>query len=383
MPTTYPGTVYVSGATRLGFGRENNFSQLVQPTRFLGLTNQGLDFPDRVEDIRQFRTFGFGPQYFTSRFGARDHQSSLTFVPTTAEMFYYVMGQDTKVAGSGPGGFSDPHIMEPVEAAYLPSMSLWGAMVGAPNFTRYFPGLVIGGFQASLSEGQELTLSIDVMARGGFADLTPTAPLTPAGRLTDDGSGNPPTPYMFYDRDALISVMGSYDPTNHALTGGRPIATVKSFNFTHARGLHPIRTFVAASLPVGGQVMPDNPASLWVAGQMPDDPRHPLVFVTAGAETTLSMDVVPRGTSASVGGGRDAIIDMIQNETTGDILIPFKRFRADGSFDTLDFVFEDCKIQRGNHPWADDRGETVVSVNVIVNRFRIYAKDKIQNYGTV
>lgn len=267
---------------------------------------------------------------------------SISFLPTTGEMIYYLMGQDTFTAAS-----PNIHVLRRKDAAVLPSFTLKSFMDtgGANDFLRTFVGCTANSMNFTLSETSELQCSMDFMAKDVQDEDTavPTAFTQP----TTDGSANSsPIPYMFYDRASNVSVAGTYTDTTGPYTGGRTYARVKGFSFSVNNNLKPMYYTQSSNA------------------------QDVFNFLTSNQTYDMSIDLVPSG-KLSV--DTDAIYDLLEGETRFDVLLPFQR----SANDRLDIVAKGCMLGRAPHEYPDDGGEVTVSATIVPEELYCVVRDGI------
>lgn len=418
-------TTWVGSQARLAFGRETTFGVRATPSRFLGITNSGWEGLDKTLNVNAYRNIGSGRRFFTTIAGRREYgPKTLNFLPTTGELFYYIFGTD-----SFTGGSPNVHLCFPVASATMPSMTLSSALEGSPNMQRTAVGTVVDGATFSLTEGGELTCAMDLTAR----DLIEWDVSSPT--LLTQPAGTNQRPYMFYDRAASVSIMGTYDYSANTMSGARTIAQVKGFNCSIRSNLRPqyfsnsadtttltgtvsttngsatvtgtgtafdtqlyqgarIRigtatatTYTVANVASSTSLTLTENYTATAAGQtayrVNAEPQDPSAFTTGFPDFDLTIDIVPRGkrggspASGNTGTDTDALMDLLEDEIRGDILIPFQR----SSTDRLDFVFDDCMIRRADHPIPEDGNEVVVRCEVQPSEFRVVVRDSIAAYS--
>lgn len=349
---------YISAGSRVAFGREATFG--TKPAsfggsggnanpQFFGITNQDIDFPDLELDIKQYRSFGAGRSFFTQKAGRRSFKGSLPIVLTNAKLLYYVFGAETFVSGS-----PNIHSFDPVEGAVMPSLT-WGGILlaqsASPDFMRSFVGTVFDGCSFSAPETGELTLSIDTMS----TDVEDEQTASPTKWAQPAGSGE--VPYMFYDRDANISVGGTYDftsayanPYANRYTGSRTWSRVRTFSFGLRQNLKEQYYYRATSA------------------------QNPQSFITGFPEFDLSLQLVPTGKLAA---DTDSIYDLLMAEGKFDVLVPFKR----SATDRIDFAFKNCMVKSAKHGLTSDGNETTVDVAFSPETFRAVAYDTLGQFS--
>lgn len=434
MPT---GTPYTSSTARLAFARETTLGRYVAPARFLGITHQAVDPPDVSVEPLPYNTFGTtavapaggtvaARRYQTILQGKKERKRSITFLPTTGEFFYYGFGVDDFSAGA-----PNTHVMYPAAIAVPPSMSMAYANPGSSDFQRFGLGMVTDTIRCQLSEARELQVTWDYMARTmrGHDIAAPT--LVPS-IATSDSIRSGARPYMFYDRQANITLGGTYDFSANTMSGGRSVARVRGFDWNisnqakgHWFSNNGDRTALTGTVTVtngsaivtgagtafntdlyaGAHVIFASDATVTVytvktvdsntqvtltvnaaaaaagAGQVAtrmdtDNAQDPYQFTWGRPDFDLTIDITPAGkTSADT----DAIYDLVENGTKGDVLIPFWR----SSTDRLDFVFDNCLFVEGLHGWRDDGNEITVNLRVKPEETRVIARDNTAQYSTL
>lgn len=346
---------FSSAAVRLAYAREDTTQPLgtraaafggtggsVTP-RFLGISDQSIDFPDKRLENKKYRSAGFGRTgYFLVKPGKRTRPGSIPFIPTTAEFLFYGFGLDTFTAG-----VPNVHVLSPANLPLLPTFSLGAAFEGSPNFQRIFAGCMVDSLSLSLGEGNELRCTMDVQARKVFDEelASPSLFAQPAG------SGQ--VPYMFYDRAANVTMMGTFG-TNTAdppVTGGRTWARVVGFDATIRNSLS-VRHFSQST-----------------------DAQDPNYY-SSYPDLDLRIEIVPAG---KLSGDVDAVYDLLENETKGDILIPFQRT----STDKLYLLFTGGITAEAPHPFNEQGNEVSVSCRVDLEQYRIISRDSVAQYSTL
>lgn len=334
--------VWVSAGSRIGFGRETSFGSQQTITRFLGITNQSIELPDKTVDVKTYNSFGQGRKRFLVMAGRNERNGSLPLIPTTAELFYYLFGADTFTGGS-----PNKHVLAPASVVSLPSMTLGVALEGTPNFLRSYVGTIIDGADVSLSEGGELQASFDLFAKDVLDEQTGS----PALFTQPSGSGQ--APYMFYHANANVNLMGVYDyAADTGITGGKEIASIKSFNWS----------------------LRNNAKKHWYFNGAAS--RDPALFTTSQPDFSLSLQLMPSG---KLSGDTDAVYHLLEASTQGDILLPF--FRS--ANDRIDVVFEDAILRSAPHPLDESGGEVVVNCTVEAEEVRVVVRDSIGQYSTL
>jgi hypothetical protein len=431
------GTPYTSATGRLAFGRETSLGKFATPDRFFGITHQAVELPDvSVEPLpyNSFGSTGTAPAGGTVAIrkratvlqGRKERKRSITYLPTTAEPFYYAFGVDDFTPGS-----PNIHVMYPAAIAVPPSRTLAAANPGSPNFQRLFMGYVVDGLRVQLSEARELQVTEDYMARVARAYDLPAPTLLPS-IATQASIRAGARPYMFYDRQANVTLGGTYDYSANSISGGRSIARVRSFDWSirnQAKAHHfsnngdrtqltgtvtvtngsavvtGVGTTFTTDLFAGAHVLFQQDAGFslklytvqsvdsdtqitltanagsgsagagqWVSRMDTDNAQDPYQFTWGTPEFDLTLQVTPAGkTSADV----DAVYDLIENGTKGDCLIPFWR----GASDRLDFVFSQCIFAEGPHGWREDGNEITVDLRVVPEEIRVVARDTLGQYS--
>ncbi len=331
---------YVSNSSRVSFAREGTYN--VAPAayggtggssspRMVGILQQTLDFPDKELDVKQYRNFGSGRRFFDNKPGKRTRAGTLAFLPTTPEMLLYAFagradqstpfeGYSITSLGGAPTVYQ--HVLRPANVSKLASFAVAVDLPGNPNFQRVFTGCQIDGLSIKLQETGELEFDLDYRAKDVVNEQL--ASPTPFTQPLDDAYSSPYSttamPYMFYDRAANISYGGTYDYTTNSYTGSRTLARVKSF-----------------------------------------------------ADFDLTLEIVPAGHAAA---DTDAIYDLLESEAKFDVVIPFTRPAGD----TLNFIFDNCRIKSAPHSLPEDGGEVNVSVSLTVDEMRVVATDRVADY---
>jgi hypothetical protein len=201
-----------------------------------------------------------------------------------------------------------------------------------------------------------------------------TQPLTDAYGTLYTPNENPPfgttpaVPYMFYDRAANISFASTFDYTSASTNAGgtnnissfytgypsqRALARVKSFNLTFSNNLKDLY-FTQSSTA-----------------------QNPFDYIVSYPDFSLHIDLVPSSQTASA--GNDSIYDLLASEIAFDVVIPFTRPNGD----SLNLIFNQCRVKSAPHNVPDDGGEVTVPVELSVNEFRIIATDKVADYGAL
>lgn len=333
--------VWVSSGTRLGFGRQSSMASKATVSRFLGITNQGFEFPDKRVEAKKYPSFGVGRRPFGIFPGKITRPASFTIVPTTAEIFYYIFGIDSFTAGA-----PNTHVMYPVDAAELPFQTVGAYQGGSPAFLREFVGLAYDRVRATLSEGAELQLGCDVQAY----DVESEEVVSPSPFTQPAGTGQ--RPYMFYDRNANVTVGGTYDYSLNTISGGRTWSRVRGFEWSLGNNLK-VHHFSQAA-----------------------NSQKPGLITTGFPDFALTVELTPSGKLAA---DVDAVYDLLENETRGDLLIPFYR----SATDRLDFVFSDCLFTEVPHSWREDGNEISVRAVAEPEEIRVVARDSIAAYNTL
>lgn len=361
--------VWVSSQSDLAWSLESTFGTAATPDRFLGIMNSGVALPDLQQDLKEYNNIGTGRRRFTIVEGRDEYgPATIDFIPTTGAAFYPVFGTEAFEADTPTTGVN-AHTMTPDDkgdlpsgatttsnATELPSFTLAVELEGSPNFRRDFVGTVVESCNVSLTENAELSMSWDVRAQDveNEGDASPTSLSTPS----NDDSGGTPTPYLFYDRGANIHLGGSftytgptYSSADLGYSGGRTWANVKSFSWSINNNLKPLY-FTRDS-----------------------NAKKVAKYVTSNPDFSLSMEIVPDAQLSS--SDEDAVYDMLENGTEGDILIPFQR--ADN--EELHFVFEDAHIRSASHDLGEEGDEVSVSVEAAVEEVRVVSIDGIAAYN--
>lgn len=341
---------WISAASRIAYAREASWgtrpeafggaggSGSVTP-RFIGITNQGIEWPDKDLDVKSYRSFGQRDIYL-NKAGKRERSGTLPFTPTSAEFLRYVFGQD-----GFTGGSPNVHILSLLNSATLPSFAFGSILEGSPNFRRIFLGCLVDSCEFSIDETGELQTSISYMCKDVVDEeqSSPTLFTQPTNPFTD-------APYMFYDAGSSIKIGGSYDFVGNSYTGGRTIGMVKGFSFSVKNNLK--RNFAFG----GGQ---------------------DVYRITPGyADFDLTMQIQPSG---KLSGDTDSIYDLLEAETKFDVLIPFLR----SANDKLDFVFDDVIMKSAPHNWPEDGNEITVSTTFVPESVRAVAYDSLADYDSL
>jgi hypothetical protein len=354
----------------------------------IGILSQSIDAPDAEVDVKQYRNFGSGRRWFSSKPGRRTRTGSMTFLPTTPEMFLYALcgrGDGTQSSNfegysvTGPVSTVYTHTFRQANVAKLASFNLDIEFLGNPNFQRIFTGGQIDTVNLTLNETGELEMGVDYkfINVNNYSSTSPTLitqPLSDAYGTVYSPNENPPTgailaaPYMFYDRAANISFASTFNYSGASANAGgtnnissfyngypsqRALARVKSFNLTFSNNLKDLYFTQSSSA------------------------QNPFDYVVSYPDFSLHIDLVPSSQTASV--GNDAIYDLLASEAAFDVLIPFTRPNGD----SLNLVFNQCRVKSAPHNVPDDGGEVTVPVELSVNEFRIIATDKVPNYGAL
>lgn len=363
---------FIGAISRVAFAREGTYNTLPAAfggsggslvPRMIGIMNQALEFPDKTLDVKQYRNFGTGRRWFESKPGQRTRSGTLSFLPTTPEMLLFAFAaradQPTPFDGyaaTNLGGVPPlfRHVFKPANQAKLTSFTVGVALPGSPNFQRYFTGCQVDSLNISLSENAELSATLEYKAKGiqDAQNATPTMFTQPTQDAFSTPYSGTPQPYMFYDRAANVSYGGQYDYTAHTYSGGRTLARVKSFSLSLTNNLKPLYFSQSGSA------------------------QDVFDFVVSYPDFTLSVEMVPAG---MMSGGVDSVYDLLESETAFDIVIPFQRPNGD----TLNMVFDQCRIKTAPHSLPDDGGEVTVSVDFAVNELRMVAVDRVADYSVL
>lgn len=343
---------YISAGSRVAFSRESTFGTKVSPATFFGITNEDIEFPDLELDVKQYHSFGAGRRWFSQKAGRRQFHGSLPIIVTNAQILYYAFGAETFVAGS-----PNVHVLDPVPGALMPSLTWGGALVGqggSNDFLRNFVGTSFPGFSASAPETGELTFNFDTYS----IDVEDEQTSVPSLFTQPSGSGQ--TPYMFYDRDANISIGGTYDFSSAYTSGyqaryssGRTWSRVKSFNFGLQHELKEQYYYRSTNA------------------------QNPAEYTTSYPTFDLTLQLVPAG---KLSGDTDSVYDLLMAESAFDVLIPF---RKGATTERLDFAFDNCIIKKASHGFSADGHERIVDVVLSPETFRAIAYDSIASYATI
>lgn len=342
---------WISAASRLAYAREASWGTRPEAfggtggsgsanPRFIGITNQGIEFPDKELDVRQYRSFGHGRDFYLTHPGKVERAGALSFVPTNAEFLRYVFGQDTFTAGT-----PNVHVLSVLNSAVLPSFALGAALEGIPDFLRVFLGCIVDSCEFTLDENGELQLSVGYFCKDVVDEelVTPTLFTQPTNPFTD-------APYMFYDAAATIKIGGAYDFGTNIYTGGRTIGAVKGFTCSIKNNLK--RNFAFG----GGQ---------------------DVFRITPGyIDVDLSLQIQPSG---KLSGDTDSIYDLLEDESRYDVIIPFQR----SATDRLDLVFDDVIMRSAPHNWPEDGNEITVSTTFVPESIRAVSYDSLADYDTL
>lgn len=363
-------TEYISAAGRISFCREGTYAQLPAgytggsgggtSPRLWGIIDAAVELPDKEVEMRQHRNIGTGRRYFTTVPGKRTRAGSITYMPTTPETFLFAMvgradqtpafdGYSVTSLGGAPTVYQ--HVLRPANVGKLASYSLAVALTGSPDFQRIFTGCQIDSLNFTLTETAELEASVEFRAKDVVNEdqATPTLFTQPSTDAFSTPYSTTPIPYMFYDRTANVSVGGTYNYSTNTYSGGRTLARVRSFNFGISNNLKEL---------------------YFTQNQNAQDVFD---FALSYPDFDLTIEVVPAG---KLSGDTDSIYDLLQAETGFDVVIPFTRSTGD----TLNFVFDNCRIKQAPHPLPEDGGEISTQVELTVDEFRIVATDRVADY---
>ena len=332
-------TEYVSSGSRIAFGRETTFGTKATTDRFLGITHAGQSLPDKQVEVKQYRSFGTGRRWYKNVAGRRTRPGTLDFLPTTGELFYYAFGTEVFNDNGNPAAAPNDHTLTPANSANLPSMSLGVALEGNPDFLRTYTGVSVNSMNVSLTEAGELTTSMDILAKNVEDDDT-ASPTLFTQPTDDEAATSQPCPYMFYDRAANVTFMGD------------TIARVKGFNWSIQNNLKAMYFSQSSNA------------------------QDPFTFLTSYPDFELTIDIVPAG---KISGDTDALYYFLENETIGDITIPFQR----DTNDTLAFTFDDCAITTAPHNLPEDGGEVTVSVTLRPETVQVDVTDQLTAYASM
>lgn len=382
--------VWVSSQSRIAYAREPNDQTNVQTTAFggsastgsesplfLGITNQGFEMPDKTLEIRQYRSFGAGRRFQKNQVARNQYgPTSISFLPTTAAIFYYAFGTEYVNESSSPPTIHtlapDDKNTDPTGAGTtnsqeqkLPSLNL-SFYLEDPDWQRVWTGGRVNSLNWTLNEQGELSCSMDFVAmdvkEADTDDPTAGSPSPEFSQPQSDNQHSDPEPYMFFDRDAEIDVMGNYSLGSNSIdTTGQKIASVKSFNCS----------------------MSNNNNVIWYTRS--SNAQKPGVIVSGAPDFSLTLEVVPDESIAdktdSAGNDLESFYHYLLNESAGDVYIPFKR---DGSAsDRLDFVFKDCYFRSAPHSPDESGNEISVSVEAVPETMRVVSYDEIAPYDTL
>lgn len=283
-------------------------------------------------------------------------------LPTNGEMLYFLFGQD-----SSTGGPTFTHTLSTATVSVLPSFSM-GVFLDTQDvndFYRVAKGCQLNSASFTLSEGGELEMSMDIKARGIEAHTNANFSPDPAfvgSQFTTDGVNTPPIPYLFYDRDANISISAPYS---------RTLARVKSCSWTINNNLKAMYYIQAPTTPTG--------STQYSAQDM-------FNALTSNASFDLSITVVPAGHVN--GTGSDAIYDILDpapgtspEEQRFDVVIPFKR--GGSASDTMVWTFKNCMMSNAPHSLPEDGGPIEVSVTLVPEEITCVVVDTLGNYATL
>lgn len=363
-------TEYIGAISRVAFAREGTYNTLPAAfsggsggstaPRMIGIMNQAIDLPDKEVDVHQYRNLGSGRRYFDNKPGQRTRSGTLSFLPSTPEMLLYAFagradsttpfeGYSATSLGGAPTTYR--HVFKPANVAKLASFSVGATLPGAPDFQRIFTGCQIDSLSLSLAETGELSATLEYMAKAVVNEeqASPTLFTQPLTDAFSSPYSSTPTPYMFYDRAANINYGGSYNYSTNTYSGGRTLARVKTFDISFNNNLKP----------------------LWFTQS--SNAQDVFDFVVSYPDFALTIDVVPAGKLAA---DTDALYDLLEAETQFDVVIPFQRPNGD----TLNFIFDNCRIKTAPHGIPDDGGEVTVTLDVTVDELRIVATDRVADY---
>lgn len=350
---------FVAAASSIAYGREASYGAKCAAfggsggstaQRFLGITNSTFNTADPQFDIKMYRSFGQGADYFNNLSGKASLAESFTFLPVSGEMLYYVFGTEAFTAGG-----TNNHLLTLTTAPTNPSFTLGVELFGTPNFTRIFTGCVIGRTEFSLSVGDELQMRVDYMAKTvDFAAAT----------VTPQTNANAPfqNPYMFYDLGANLTLDATgYNTSTGTITGGRTIARVERFAASMTRSMK-TKHYIQST-----------------------NAQFPFNYLNSYADFDLTVDVVPAGVSLG-DGGSDQLYDLLLN--TGSkpkklpyVVLPFSRAGPSG-IERLDLVFVDCLISSEPHSLPEDGAEVSVSIKLKPRSFFARVSDANGAYAS-
>lgn len=366
----------MSSQSRIAVGHESTPGTAVTPDRFLGITNSSVSLPDLEQNLSEHNSIGTGRRRFSITELEKSYgPATIDFLPTTGEFFWPAFGTETFEDSANLGISSNVHTLQvddkgttptgnspstTANATELPTMTMGVLLEGGTNdFRRDFVGTTVDSVSVSLSESDELSVSMDFRAH----DVEKEGQSSPSAfsQPTSDDSGNsPPIPYEYYDRSANVHLGGTfsysspdYTSSDLGYSGGRTWANVKSFDWSLDNNLSPLY-FTRST-----------------------DGQKVAKFVTGNPNFSLNMELVPDSNLS--GQDSDAVYDMLENGTTGDILIPFQR--SDG--DELHFVFEDAHIRSAPHELNEEGNEVSVSVEAAPEEIRVIAIDSIGQYSNL
>lgn len=361
--------------------------------RSFGILAQDIELPDVQHDLRTYRSFGKGREFYKVIAGRRTRTANIPFIPTNGAFLYYAFGHqsvldaDTSIdnnndgdAGdtgetAGTAGMTAPftHRLMPLGCDYpsgqspptnvtsMPSMTLGVTLERASNnFQRIFAGGTVNSLSMSVAEGGELTCAYEMIYKGhintsnqiadagtyghyGRASATMFTQVNPQDETgTDDDTA---VPYMYYDRDSSISI------------GANNFARVKAFTCSIRNNLKP-HYFLGS----------DTTASKEVG-----------LITTGYPDFDLSMTIVPDGHKSAA----DALYEVLEGvasdaspatytaPTTFNVSLPFKR----GTNDELTLTFSDCMLRSAPHSLPADGAEINVTASIQPRRVTATVKD--------
>lgn len=344
---------YVATNTQVSYGLETTdgtASGTLNPgtrspilTKVLGITNQDAEFPDKTVDVKQYATYGTGRRYRRNMPGRRIRDGTLNITPTSGEFLYYVLGRDS-LSGSTHTLTTGPLANGSLTRAILPSFSLAATMfddAASRTFQRVFLGTAIDQATFKVEETGELAADLRLKSLD-VEDHDTTTPAVPSISLPTTGLSS--RPYMWYDSTVTVY--------------GVEAARVQSMEASVNNKLN---------------------AKYYLTTGTGQDPFE---YTTGLPEFSFRCDFVPAGfRNAHVDSSsrREAVYQLLEDETTGDVTVRLRRQAAPE--DSITFTFTDCLFREAKHSWRRDGNESVVPVELTPRDVSVTVVDSAGQYG--
>lgn len=315
---------YKGEDTQLAVGVESTQGTSVAPTRVLGKVAEEATPPDPEQEWMPVRVIGGDREVFQKHQGQKSYQGGdIPVIIYDGAPLAYALGAETFDDTTTP----NTHTLTAKQDGKPPSQTMevtYYARGGGTDFVRTFPGCTPESAEVSMSNDEELTVSLSYWAMGVEDSDSPTSGISVPDR----------DPWLFSDASSQLSLFGT------------SFARFQEFTLS-----------ISNNLTEGRYIAPD-------ADYPSGDARDPYEITYGNAGYELSATIVVED---------DSLYNELISPTAGGFTAEMAFERPNG--DTITITAERCNFSEGGHPIPAESDQIEVEVTMSPETLTIVVED--------